>query len=124
MNRPRCDETAAWVQLQQRFRTAGASFDLKQAFAQDADRFAQFSVQAPHVFADLSKNLVDAPTRHAEVAASLHNLGLLFLDQGKRPEAEAVFREALAMRRKLLGKSLKAAVTRRNASRPENGDPH
>jgi glucose-6-phosphate isomerase len=62
MNRPRCDETAAWRQLQERFRTAGASFDVRQAFAHDTGRFAQLSLQAPHVFGDLSKNLLDAPT--------------------------------------------------------------
>ncbi|MFI4927319.1 MAG: glucose-6-phosphate isomerase, partial [Burkholderiales bacterium] len=62
MKRPRCDETAAWRQLQERFRTTGASFDLRLAFAQDAQRFAHFSQPAPQVFADLSKNLVDAPT--------------------------------------------------------------
>ncbi|MBC5785063.1 glucose-6-phosphate isomerase [Ramlibacter sp. USB13] len=60
MNRARCDETAAWRQLQERFRTHGAAFDLRQAFAGDAGRFARFGQQAPHVFADLSKNLVDA----------------------------------------------------------------
>jgi glucose-6-phosphate isomerase len=60
MNRPRCDETASWGQLQEHFRSAGAAFDLRQAFAADAGRFARFSQQAPYVFADFSKNLVDA----------------------------------------------------------------
>jgi glucose-6-phosphate isomerase len=62
MPRPRCDQTAAWGQLQERFRASGAAFDLRQAFAHDAQRFAQFSQQAPHVFVDLSKNLVDRET--------------------------------------------------------------
>ncbi|HEX7888072.1 MAG TPA: glucose-6-phosphate isomerase [Ramlibacter sp.] len=68
MNRPRCDDTAAWRQLQERFRAGGAGFDLRQAFAQDAQRFARFSQQAPHVFADLSKNLVDAQVEDALLA--------------------------------------------------------
>jgi len=63
--RERCDRTAAWAQLHEQFRTTGASFDLRQAFAQDAGRFAQFSQQAPHVFADLSKNLLDAGIEQA-----------------------------------------------------------
>ena len=60
--RPRCDRTAAWGRLHERFRDSGAAFDLKAAFAHDARRFEHFSQQAPHVFADLSKNLVDAAT--------------------------------------------------------------
>ncbi|MFX4717616.1 glucose-6-phosphate isomerase, partial [Acinetobacter baumannii] len=32
---------------------------MRRAFEQDADRFAHFSQSAPHVFADLSKNLWD-----------------------------------------------------------------
>jgi glucose-6-phosphate isomerase len=58
--RPRCDETPAWRELQESFRTSGAAFDLRRAFADDAGRFAAFSQEAPHVFADLSKNLLDA----------------------------------------------------------------
>jgi glucose-6-phosphate isomerase len=62
MNRKRCDETPAWRRLQERFRSEGASFDLRQAFAQDPGRFERFSQPAPHLFADLSKNLIDAAT--------------------------------------------------------------
>jgi len=62
MNRPRCDRTAAWRRLQDHYRNHGAAFDLRQAFARDATRFPRFSQQAPHVFADLSKNLLDADT--------------------------------------------------------------
>ncbi|CAN7581934.1 glucose-6-phosphate isomerase [Polaromonas sp. LjRoot131] len=58
--RPRCDRTPAWAALQDCFDTRGKSFDLRQAFAADAGRFAHFSQDAPHVFADLSKNLIDA----------------------------------------------------------------
>ncbi|MDO8285943.1 MAG: glucose-6-phosphate isomerase [Rhodoferax sp.] len=58
----RCDCTAAWAALQTRFDTDARALDLRTAFAQNPDRFAHFSQQAPHVFADLSKNLLDAPT--------------------------------------------------------------
>ncbi len=58
--RPRCDRTPAWAALQACFDTRGKSFDLRQAFAADAGRFAHFSQEAPHVFADLSKNLIDS----------------------------------------------------------------
>ena len=57
---PRCDETGAWQALQQHFADSGSAFDLRSAFGQDQGRVAAFSQQAPKVFADLSKNLVDA----------------------------------------------------------------
>jgi len=62
MNRTRCDRTPAWGVLQQQYETSGRRFDLRSAFATDAGRFAAFSQSAPHVFADLSKNLLDAAT--------------------------------------------------------------
>ncbi|WP_332827548.1 glucose-6-phosphate isomerase [Ramlibacter sp.] len=62
MTRTRCDRTAAWGQLQQRFGQSGRAFDLREAMAHDAGRVARFSQQAPHVFADISKNLVDDGT--------------------------------------------------------------
>jgi glucose-6-phosphate isomerase len=57
--RPRCDQTAAWQQLGQL--AARGSFDLRGAFARDAGRFDRYSLEAPEVFADLSKNLLDEP---------------------------------------------------------------
>ncbi|HET8744506.1 MAG TPA: glucose-6-phosphate isomerase [Ramlibacter sp.] len=63
--RKRCDRTAAWAQLHERLGATGSAFDLRAAFAQDAGRFERFSQQAPHVFADLSKNLIDAATEEA-----------------------------------------------------------
>jgi glucose-6-phosphate isomerase len=59
MTRTRCDRTPAWAALQIEFAARGRTFDLRQAFAADANRFERFSLSAPHVFADLSKNLVD-----------------------------------------------------------------
>jgi glucose-6-phosphate isomerase len=61
-DRPRCDATPAWHALRARFDGVGRAFDLRQAFAQEAARFHRFSQSAPHVFADLSKNLIDAET--------------------------------------------------------------
>jgi len=60
---PRCDQTIAWTALQGHFQAHGRGLDLREAFARDAGRFAEFSVQAPEVFADLSKNRWDATTR-------------------------------------------------------------
>jgi glucose-6-phosphate isomerase len=51
--------TAAWQRLAQHYEQSGRSFDLRQAFASDATRFDAFSQQAPEIFADLSKNLID-----------------------------------------------------------------
>ncbi|MFY3384368.1 glucose-6-phosphate isomerase [Paracidovorax sp. MALMAid1276] len=59
----RCDQTPEWAALQTAFDTHGQHLDLRAAFAQHgASRFEQFSQAAPGVFADLSKNLWDAPT--------------------------------------------------------------
>ena len=57
--RIRCDQTPSWAALQQHFAQTGRHFDLRQAFAQDPQRFAQLSLHAPPIFADLSKNLID-----------------------------------------------------------------
>ena len=58
--RPRCDHTSAWAELQNHFDKAGHSFDLREAFRSDPQRLETFSQEAPHVFADLSKSLIDA----------------------------------------------------------------
>ena len=60
--RTRCDRTAAWSLLKSAFAASGKAFDLRDAFATDPQRFATFSQDAPHVFADLSKNLIDVKT--------------------------------------------------------------
>jgi len=62
MNRIRCDRTPAWGQLQAAFEATGRTFDVRSAFAADPERFEAFSQCAPHVFADLSKNRIDAAT--------------------------------------------------------------
>jgi glucose-6-phosphate isomerase len=58
----RCDRTAAWAALQGHFEAHGRDFDLREAFVRDAGRAAALSFEAPEIFADLSKNLVDAAT--------------------------------------------------------------
>ncbi|MFM2449265.1 MAG: glucose-6-phosphate isomerase [Pseudomonadota bacterium] len=63
MNAPRCDRTQAWAALQGHYQAHGKDFDLRDAFAQDAQRFERFSLQAPEVFADLSKNHLDVATQ-------------------------------------------------------------
>ena len=59
MTRTRCDHTAAWAALHASFESSSRDFDLNHAFATDPERFNGFSLQAPHVFADLSKNLIN-----------------------------------------------------------------
>ncbi|WP_210544412.1 glucose-6-phosphate isomerase [Rhodoferax sp. PAMC 29310] len=63
MSRTRCDRTPAWGALQSAFDATGHAFDARTAFAADPDRFTRFSQTAPHVFADLSKNLIDEATQ-------------------------------------------------------------
>jgi glucose-6-phosphate isomerase len=60
--RPRGDRTAAWKALQAHYEANGRGFDLRRAFADDPARFEALSQPAPYVFADLSKNLIDART--------------------------------------------------------------
>ncbi|MEJ8846588.1 glucose-6-phosphate isomerase [Variovorax rhizosphaerae] len=58
----RCDKAPSWAKLQAHYDSKGRSLDLREAFASDAGRFTALSQEAPHVFGDLSKNLIDAPT--------------------------------------------------------------
>jgi len=58
----RCDTTQAWAALQGHFEAHGRGLDLREAFARDGHRFESLSFQAPEVFADLSKNLIDTAT--------------------------------------------------------------
>ena len=58
----RCDQTPQWPLLKAHFSAQGARLDLRQAFAEDTGRFEHFSQVAPHLFADLSKNLWDPTT--------------------------------------------------------------
>jgi glucose-6-phosphate isomerase len=60
----RCDRTEAWAALRGHFEAHGRDLDLREAFARDPNRFAALGVEAPEVFADLSKNLIDTATLH------------------------------------------------------------
>ena len=60
VDRTRCDGTAAWSALRTLYAGGGRQFDLRTAFAADPKRFETFSQNAPYVFADLSKNLIDS----------------------------------------------------------------
>ncbi len=60
-NTMRCDQTAAWKHLQHHAQ-AFQGFDLRAAFTADAGRAGSLSQTAPYMFADLSKNHVDAAT--------------------------------------------------------------
>ncbi|WP_298835349.1 glucose-6-phosphate isomerase [uncultured Piscinibacter sp.] len=62
MDAPRCDKTEAWAALAGHFEAHGRDLDLREAFARDPGRFGALSFEAPEVFADLSKNLVDTAT--------------------------------------------------------------
>jgi glucose-6-phosphate isomerase len=57
----RCDQTQAWTALQAHA-AQFKGFDLRTAFAADAQRAQALSQSAPHVFADISKNHTDTAT--------------------------------------------------------------
>ena len=52
MTRTRCDRAPAWGLLKTQYAAHGKDFDTRQAFADDAQRFARFSQNAPHVSCD------------------------------------------------------------------------
>lgn len=62
-NRPRADEAPSWPALRahaaQALGSGAGAFDLRRAFAEDPARAARFGFEAPQLFADLSKNLID-----------------------------------------------------------------
>lgn len=62
MSRIPCDQTAAWRALQAHFDGGARTLDLRDAFLADPQRVRAFSQEAPYLFADLSKNRIDAHT--------------------------------------------------------------
>jgi glucose-6-phosphate isomerase len=60
----RCDRTEAWAALRGHFEAHGRDLDLREAFDRDPARVDTFGFEAPEVYADLSKNLVDSATLH------------------------------------------------------------
>ncbi|MDM0031597.1 glucose-6-phosphate isomerase [Variovorax sp. J22P271] len=112
MTRIRCDGTAAWAALQKHYDSIGLGFDIRQAFAGDPGRFAALSQSAPHVFADLSKNLLDARTEQ------------LLLDVARETGLEA-HRDAMFAGRHINATEDRAVLhtlLRRPASAPVAGD--
>ncbi len=60
---PRCDQTPAWQALRGHFEAHGRAFDLREAFARDGSRAKAFAHEAPGLWVDLSKNLLDLATQ-------------------------------------------------------------
>lgn len=60
MAHTRCDRSPVWAELRAHYERSGQAFDLRDAFASEPSRFEAWSLQAPEVFADLSKNRIDS----------------------------------------------------------------
>jgi glucose-6-phosphate isomerase len=60
MKRIRCDESPIWNEIVALAKTTKKQFDIRSAFCNDASRFTELSQEAPHMFVDLSKHVVDA----------------------------------------------------------------
>ncbi len=56
----RCDRAPAWAALREHHAGVGHAFDMRAAFTADRARVQRMAVQAPHVYADLSKHRIDA----------------------------------------------------------------
>lgn len=61
---PRCDQTLAWSALGGHLQAHGRDLNLRQLFADDPDRVRRLGIQAPEVFADLSRSHLDVATLH------------------------------------------------------------
>ena len=79
----RCDRTEAWAALAGHYQAHGRDFDLREAFARDPGRFESLSIEAPFVFADVSKNRIDT--------AALHFLVDLASECGVEARRDAMF---------------------------------
>lgn len=87
MTHARCDQSPVWAELRAHFERSGQGLNLREAFAADAARFETWSLQAPEVFADLSKNLIDD--------ATLALLLQLARDCGVEAQRDAMFSGAI-----------------------------
>ena len=63
LSAPRCDETVAWSALAGHAQVHGRELDLRQLFQDDPDRVQRLSLQAPEVWADLSRSHWDVATQ-------------------------------------------------------------
>jgi glucose-6-phosphate isomerase len=110
VNAPRCDRTEAWGALGGHFEAHGRELDLRDAFARDPGRFDALSIEAPEVFADLSKNLIDTATLHFlldladECAVPARRAAMLRGDAINTTEDRAVLHTALRAPRASSGK--------------------
>ena len=59
----RCDRTTAWAALRVHHDVEGKALDLREAFAREGDRASRFTLAAPGLRADLSKNRWSENTR-------------------------------------------------------------
>jgi glucose-6-phosphate isomerase len=64
-DRPRCDQLPAWGQLRALSQALKTGYDVRAALASDPGRVQRFSQEAPELFADLSKNWIDAGIENA-----------------------------------------------------------
>lgn len=69
-----CSASPAWAALAAHYQDDMAQFNLAQAFASNPQRLAQHSQQAPHVYADLSKNFCTTQTESL-LQALAHDCG-------------------------------------------------
>ncbi len=69
-----CSASPAWAALAAHYQDDMAHFNLAQAFASNPQRLAQHSQQAPHVYADLSKNFCTTQTESL-LQALAHDCG-------------------------------------------------
>jgi glucose-6-phosphate isomerase len=65
---PRCDQTPSWLALSACAKGPMRQQDIRQAFVSDPDRARRFTLRAPHLLADLSKNLWNDTIRSLLVA--------------------------------------------------------
>ena len=63
LSHPRCDRTVAWQALMGHAQAHGATMDLRHLFADDPERVQRLGIDAPGVFADLSRCHWDLATQ-------------------------------------------------------------
>ena len=96
----------AWAALAGHYEAHGRDFDLREAFARDPGRFAALGVEAPEIYADLSKNLWDLAT---------HKLLIELADSGPSAEIGGALQQVLQRAAQLFGEAdaaLKAGTVR------------
>jgi glucose-6-phosphate isomerase len=101
MTFPRCDQTIAWSALAGHLQAHGRDLDLRRLFADNPERVSRLSIQAPEVFADLSRSHWDVATQHhlldlaRECQLEAHRDAMLRGDAINVTEGRAVLHTAL-----------------------------